>query len=104
MSDKIWLICRDKFIRSFRAEVFDSLFEKEKFIHSNIDATVSRWVGNQFNKVIIPVIVAKLKSNGVFKIGYMVKNLIDEFLDEDLSASFQMTVPIQTKKDKHLLL
>ncbi|WP_210738571.1 helix-turn-helix domain-containing protein [Bacillus cereus] len=102
MSDKIWLMCRNKFIRSFRAEVLESLFEKEKFIYSNINATVSQWVGNQFNKVIIPDIVAKLKSNGIFKIGFMVKNLIDEFLDEDLSASFQTTVPIQTKREKYL--
>ncbi|WLG16656.1 helix-turn-helix domain-containing protein [Bacillus cereus] len=104
MSDKIWLLCRDKFIRSYKAEVLDSLFEKGKFIYSNINETVSQWVGNQFNKVIIPDIVAKLKSNGIFKIGFMVKNLIDEFLDEDLSVSFQTTVPIQTKRDKSLQL
>ncbi|HEE9035376.1 TPA: helix-turn-helix transcriptional regulator [Bacillus cereus] len=102
MSDKIWLICRDKFIRSFRTEVIDSLFEKEKFVYSNINTKFSQWVCNQFSKIIIPDIVAKLKSNGIFKIGFMVKNLIDEFLDEDLSASFQKTVPIQIKREKHL--
>ncbi|MFK4327520.1 transcriptional regulator with XRE-family HTH domain [Bacillus sp. RC97] len=102
MSKKIWLICRDKFIRSFRAGVLDILFEKGKFIYSNINTKFSQWVGNQFSKGIIPDIVEKLKSNGIFKIGFMVKNLIDEFLDEDLSASFQKTVPIQIKRDKHL--
>jgi hypothetical protein len=31
----------------------------------------------------------------------MVQNLIDEFLDEDLSESFQSTIPIQTLRPEH---
>lgn len=99
MNDKLWLMCREKFIRSFRAEILDSLFEDFKY--SSINSKVNQWLIQQFKKIIVPDVVEKLKNNGVFKIGFMVKNLIDEFLDEDLSKSFQTTIPIQTTRDKH---
>ncbi|MFF2178010.1 hypothetical protein ACFVT8_16350 [Lysinibacillus sp. NPDC058147] len=99
MSDKLWLICREKFIRSFRAEISDGLFEDFKY--SSINSKVNQWLIQQFKKIIVPDVVEKLKKNGVFKIGFMVKNLIDEFLDEDLSKSFQDTIPLQTTRDKH---
>lgn len=99
MSDKLWLICREKFIRSFRAEILDNLFEDFKY--SSINSKVNQWLIQQFKKIIVPDVVEKLKNNGVFKIGFMVKNLIDEFLDEDLSKSFQNTIPLQTTRDKH---
>lgn len=99
MSDKLWLICREKFIRSFRAEILDNLFEDFKY--SSINSKVNQWLIQQFKKIIVPDVVEKLKNNGVFKIGFMVKNLIDEFLNEDLSKSFQNTIPIQTTREKH---
>lgn len=102
MSDKMWIMCRNKFICSFRAEVIDNIFENFKY--SNINIIVDQWTLGTFNKVIITETVARLKSNGIFKIGFMVKNLIDEFLDEDLSVSFQDTVPLQTTRPKHYQL
>lgn len=99
MSDKLWLVCREKFIRSFRAEILDNIFDD--FNYSNINSEVNEWLIHQFKKIIVPDVVDKLENNGVFKIGFMVKNLIDEFLYEDLSKSFQNTIPIQTTRDKH---
>lgn len=99
MRDKMWLVCRKKFISSFRLEITDYIFEYFKY--STINSKVSQWIIQQFNKIIIPEVVAKLKSNVIFKIGFMVKNLIDEFLDEDLSISFQSTIPLQETKAEH---
>jgi len=92
-------MCREKFIRSFSVMMVENIFEDFKY--SRINSMVNQWLIQQFNKVIVPDVVEKLKHNGVFKIGFMVKNLIDEFLDEDLSKSFQNTIPIQTTRDKH---
>ncbi|SEN16240.1 hypothetical protein SAMN04487786_3303 [Paenisporosarcina quisquiliarum] len=99
MRDKMWLMCRTKFISSFRVEIIDNILRDFKY--SNINSKVRQWIIQQFNKVIVPDAVAKLKSNMIFKIGFMVKNLIDEFLDEDLSISFQNTIPLQITKAKH---
>ncbi|ATP41700.1 hypothetical protein CSE16_17600 [Solibacillus sp. R5-41] len=99
MRDKMWLMCRKKIISSFRAEIIDKIFNK--FDYSKINSEVRQWILGQFNKIIIPDVVAKLKSNMIFKIGFMVKSLIDEFLDEDLAISFQNTIPLQTTKAEH---
>lgn len=99
MRDKMWLMCRKKLISSFRAEIIDKIFIK--FDYSKINSEVRQWILGQFNKGIIPDVVAKLKSNTIFKIGFMVKNLIDEFLDEDLAISFQNTIPLQMTKAEH---
>jgi transcriptional regulator with XRE-family HTH domain/ribosomal protein L31E len=82
MGEKIWLICKEKFIRSFKAGVVLNLFD-------------------EFIQIIVPELVGKLKSNSILKIGYMVKNLIDDFLNEDLSESFQTTIPLQIRRPKY---
>jgi len=93
MTDKMWLICKKKFISSFIGEVVDPIVDDFKF--STINSTFYDWIIKRFNKIIIPEVIGKLKSVAIFKIGFMVGNLISEFLDEDLSVSFQNSVPIQ---------
>lgn len=102
ITDKLWLMCRGNFIRSFKAEVIEELFEDFKF--STINPKVNQWVLKHFNKIIVPDVLSKLKSNGIFKIGFMVKSMIEHFINEDLSESFQVTVPVQTKRAKHYQL
>lgn len=102
ITDKLWLMCRENFIRSFKAEVIDELFEDFKF--NTINLKVNQWILKHFNKIIVPDVLAKLKSNGIFKIGFMVKSMIEHFINEDLSESFQVTVPVQTKRAKHFQL
>lgn len=97
--EKAWLIVKEKFILSFKSEVIDNLFNDFKF--TNINGKTNQWIKQQFIKVIVPNVVIKLKSNSIFKIGYMVQNLIDEFLDEDLPTSYQKTIPIQIKRNKY---
>lgn len=102
MGEKLWLICKEKFIRSFKATVVLNLFDDFKY--SSINSEVNKWIRGQFIQVIVPELVEKLKSNSILKIGYMVKNLIDEFLNEDLSESFQTTIPLQIKRAKYYSL
>lgn len=93
MTDKMWLLCRKKFTNSFLVEVVDVILDDFKF--SSINSILNDWIIKRFNKIIIPEVIEKLKSVAIFKIGFMVKNLISEFLDEELSISFQNSVPIQ---------
>ncbi|WP_368739617.1 helix-turn-helix domain-containing protein [Enterococcus casseliflavus] len=99
MGEKIWLICKEKFIRSFKAGVVLNLFDDFKY--SSINNEVNKWIKGQFIQIIVPELVGKLKSNSILKIGYMVKNLIDDFLNEDLSVSFQTTIPLQIRRPKY---
>lgn len=99
MGEKIWLICKEKFIRSFKAGVVLNLFDDFKY--SSINNEVNKWIKGQFIQIIVPELVEKLKSNSILKIGYMVKNLIDDFLNEDLSESFQTTIPLQIRRPKY---
>lgn len=93
MTDKMWLLCKKKFTNSFLGEVVDVIVDDFKF--SSINSIFYDWIIKRFNKIIIPEVIGKLKGVAIFKIGFMVKNLISEFLDEDLSISFQNSVPIQ---------
>ncbi|OJH19675.1 hypothetical protein BLX88_06450 [Bacillus obstructivus] len=65
----MWLLCRKNIINSFRFEIIDGIFDDFKY--STINSKVSQLI---INKVIIPDAIAKLKSNMIFKIGFMVKN------------------------------
>lgn len=96
MEDKMWLLCKKKIISSFNSEVIDALLEDFKF--SSINSKTKLWIINKFNKDIVPEVIVKLKSVMIFKFGFMVKNLINEFLDEDLSISFQNTVPLKIER------
>ncbi|MFZ2609091.1 MAG: helix-turn-helix transcriptional regulator [Lactococcus raffinolactis] len=95
---KIWLIIKEKFTRSFQAEILDQVFEDFKY--ASLNTRVNQWLNQQVIKVIIPDVLSKLKTNSIFKIGRLVKYLIDEFLDEDLSESFQTTVPLKTTRPR----
>ncbi|MGL9970973.1 helix-turn-helix domain-containing protein [Enterococcus sp. DIV1420a] len=94
MASKMWWMCQDKMITSFQAEVMDTLFDDFNF--STINTTVNQWINQQFNKVIVPNVIKKLRSNTIFKLGLIVQNMIKEFLDENLTDSFQTTVPVKT--------
>ncbi|ENO0240196.1 hypothetical protein ACAL44_002976, partial [Listeria monocytogenes] len=88
--------------RSFKAGVVLNLFDNFKY--SSINNEVNKWIKGQFIQIIVPELVEKLKSNSILKIGYMVKNLIDDFLNEDLSESFQKTIPLQIRRPKYYSL
>jgi len=96
MRDNMWLVCKKKIISSFKGEVIDVIINDFKF--SSINSLTYEWIIHKFIKIIVPAVIEKLKSVVIFKIGFMVKKLIDEFLDEDLSISFQNTVPLKVTR------
>lgn len=102
INDKMWLMCKEKCISSFQVEITDTIFDEFNF--STINAKANQWINKQFNKDIVPSVVKKLKSNTIFKLGQLVKELIQEFLEEDLSESFQTTVPVKTTRSGHINL
>lgn len=96
MEEKLWLICCEKFTLSFRNYLRNNLFNNFKY--SSLNKTIYQWVDEEFINVIVPEIAKKLKSNSIFKIGILVHNLIDDFLNEDLPESYQTTIPLQIER------
>lgn len=96
MEEKLWLICCEKFTLSFRNYLKNNLFNNFKY--SSLNKTIYQWVDEEFINVIVPEIAKKLKSNSIFKIGILVHNLIDDFLNEDLPESYQTTIPLQIER------
>lgn len=94
MNEKLWLMCKQKCITSFKEKVIKNIFVNFKY--SNINMEVKKWVSCELNNIIIPDVIDKMKSNGVFKIGFMVKNLITDFLDEKLVTTTETTIPVET--------
>lgn len=97
MAEKMWLMCKERMIRSFKMSVITPLFED--FTYSAINSTVSLWIIKEFCMDIVPTVVEKMKTNSIFKLGLLTKQLLQEFIEEDLPESFQQTVPIKTTKD-----
>ena len=97
MSEKLWLMCKEKMIRSFKVNVISPLFEN--FTYSTINSTIDLWIIKNFCNDIVPSVVEKMKSNSIFKLGLLSKQLLQDFIKEDLSESYQQTVPIKTTRD-----
>lgn len=96
MEEKLWLICCEKFTLSFRNYMENKLFNNFKY--SSMNKIIYQWVDEEFINVIVPEIAEKLKSNSIFKIGILVHNLINDFLNDDLPESYQTTIPLQIKR------
>ena len=90
---KLWLILKDSLISSFE---IDRLFEN--FEYRNLNQFIRRWIELEVINNIFPRAQNKLGTNKLFKIGYMVNDLINNFLDTDLPLSFQETVPLRLDK------
>lgn len=94
---KLWLILKDSLISSFKKFIeIDSLFEN--FEYRNLNQFIRRWIELEVINNIFPRAQNKLGTNKLFKIGYMVNDLINNFLDTDLPLSFQETVPLRLDK------
>lgn len=89
---------KNEFIRETNNEI-DSETKKFKFEFSNINAKLADWILIKFNKIIAPSIIKKLKSNSILKLGFLVEELIRDFLDENIPISYQETVPVEFQND-----
>lgn len=96
MSTILWQLCKERFLASFNEKVIYSVFNEqdEKFYYNRINKKVNDWLNHDFSELIIPECIKKLKKNSIFKIGYMVKALIDEFLVSDLPESYLTNIPL----------
>lgn len=97
MCDKMWWLCKEKMIHSFKKNAIPSIFEH--FTYSTINSTINFWIIKEFCANIVPTVIEKMKSNSIFKLGLLSKQLIQDFLQEDLPESYQQTVPIKTTRD-----
>lgn len=103
IKESLWLICKNDIITSFKDNVInkpnDKLFKNFKF--SSINDRIQDWISNSFINRIVPDTIEQLKKNSVFNIGFLTNTLITEYLKKDFIESFQETVPLQTKREKH---
>ena len=93
-----WLLSKETIMSSFQSDVIQNIIDesgKEKFIFTKINTEVDRWLKNKIAKFIFPNMIKKLKSDSVFKIGFMVKNLIDEFLVDNLTPDYHTKIPMK---------
>ena len=98
---KLWLILKDNLISSFKKFIeIDRLFEN--FEYRNLNQFIRRWIELEVVNNIFPRAQNKLGTNKLFKIGYMVNDLINNFLDTDLPLSFQETVPLKLNKGEEI--
>ena len=98
---KLWLILKDSLISSFKKFIeIDRLFEN--FEYRNLNQFIRRWIELEVINNIFPRVQNKLGTNKLFKIGYMVNDLINNFLDTDLPLSFQETVPLKLNKGEEI--
>lgn len=84
-------------ISSFNTNLIPSLFEH--FTYSTINSRISLWISKGLCADIVPAVIEKMKSNSIFKLGLLSKQLIQDFLKEDLPESYQQTIPIKTTRD-----
>ena len=98
---RLWLILKDSLISSFKNFIeIDRLFEN--FEYRNLNQFIRRWIELEVINNIFPRAQNKLGTNKLFKIGYMVNDLINNFLDTDLPLSFQETVPLRLDKGEEI--
>lgn len=93
----LWQVCKIKMIRLFKEKVINPSFNEydNKFHFNLINEKLNKNFYNDFIKILIPEIVEKLKSDSIFKIGYMVKSLVDELLVLDLNESHLVEIPLK---------
>lgn len=93
----IWKLCKRKLLRSFEEKVIGSVFNEadDKFYFNRINTKFNQWLQTDFVNIIVPEIIEKLKSDSIFKIGYIVKNLIDGSLVRNLPHSYLTDIPLE---------
>ena len=97
MEQILWRICKTKMIRLFKEKVIKPSFDEydEKFHFKQINEKLNKNFYTDFITILIPEIVEKLKSDSIFKMGYMVKSLVDELLVLDLKESHLVEIPLK---------
>lgn len=96
MYEIVWRLIKSRVVSSFNQHVVGEMFEKDKVFNFNqINNVFNNWYHKHFAKIIIPEALKKLESDSIFKMGFMVRNLIENFLVLDLPLSYLEDVPLE---------
>ena len=93
-----WLLSKDTIVLSFQSNVIPKIIDEsgdEKFVFTKINTEVNRWLKDIVAKYVFPNLIKKLKADSVFKIGFMVKNLIEEFWVDNLKPDYHTKIPMK---------
>lgn len=93
----LWRICKHRILRSFKEKVIHSFFNEHnhKFYFNQINEKFHKWLITDFTTIIVPEVIEKLKNNSIFKMGFMVKSLISEFLSSEPPTSYLKEIPLE---------
>lgn len=93
----VWALLNKKIISSFKLYVITEFFNdsEPKFNFNQINAKFNLWYDKHFVNSIIPEALSKLQTDSIFKMGFMVKDLIDNFIEVDLPESYLEDVPLE---------
>ena len=93
----VWALLNKKIISSFKLYVITEFFNdsEPKFNFNQINAKFNLWYAKHFVNSIIPEALSKLQTDSIFKMGFMVKDLIDNFIEVDLPESYLEDVPME---------
>ena len=93
-----WLLSKDTIVLSFQSNVIPKIVDEsgdEKFVFTKINTEVNRWLKDIVAKYVFPNLIKKLKADSVLKIGFMVKNLIEEFWVDNLKPDDHTKIPMK---------
>lgn len=98
----IWKLIKNKIISSYKNEVISELFDDDDnddndkiFYFNQMNKKFEIWYRKEFSRNIVPNFLESLKKNSIFKIGFIVNNLIDEHLVTDIPQSYLHEIPLE---------
>ncbi|HEL0635728.1 TPA: hypothetical protein TUV09_002020, partial [Streptococcus equi subsp. zooepidemicus] len=93
----VWALPNKKVVSSFKVQVITEFFNdsEPKFNLNQINVKFNLWYEKYFVNSIIPEFLRKLRTDSIFKMGFMVKDLIDNFMEVDLPKSYLEDVPLE---------
>lgn len=93
----VWALLNKKVVSSFKVQVITEFFNdsEPKFNFNQINVKFNLWYEKYFVNSIIPEFLRKLRTDSIFKMRFMVKDLIDNFIEVDLPKSYLEDVPLE---------
>lgn len=103
MRNTLWLLLKNKLIDSFYIHVCQRLFLEDSegylvdFSFSDIDKRINLWWESIVVAEIFPQLIQKLKNNPLFNIGFMVDEILNKMVKDNITPSYLSSVPMRFK-------
>ena len=96
MMDIVLILCKNNFGRIFKEKIIQDIFNDsdEKFHFNRINKKLDLCLSTYFPDIFVPETIEKLRNNSIFKLGFIVKTLVSDFL-VDLPESYLEEIPIE---------